>query len=57
MDENLQKLYSPSQWSKRMAPDKIVDAHLDYMRISTNQAFIVMFFFVSRASFKQCINI
>jgi hypothetical protein len=34
MDENLQKLYSPSQWSKRLTPDEIVDAHLEYMKKS-----------------------
>jgi hypothetical protein len=34
MDENFQKLYSPSQWSKRLAPDEIIDAHLEYMKKS-----------------------
>jgi hypothetical protein len=34
MDETLQKLYSPSQWSKRLPSDKIVDAHGDFMKKS-----------------------
>lgn len=34
MDETLQKLYSPSQWSKRLPSDKIVDAHGEFMKKS-----------------------
>ena len=31
IDPELQKLYSPSQWSNRLKPDQIIDSHLNVM--------------------------
>ena len=37
MDSELQKLYSPSQWSKRYSPDQIVEVHGNVMLKSNRE--------------------
>lgn len=38
---NLEKLYSPSQWSKRASPDEVIKLHNDVMAESTLTYFVV----------------